>query len=79
MKHTLRFSVKVWRLIQQSLKKERWGAVDQACKRRRTWPGVTLQMLCAKAGMSRQNYYKVRKQRQRREIDESLVVDLVQR
>ena len=34
-------------------------------------------MLCERVGMSRQNYYAARRQRQRRQIDEELVVELV--
>jgi putative transposase len=34
-------------------------------------------MLCKKVGMSRQNFYKARKQRQRREVNEKLVKELV--
>jgi len=33
--------------------------------------------LCRVAGMSRQNYYRARRQRERRAVDESLVVELV--
>lgn len=35
--------------------------------------------LCAYVGMSRQNYYAARRLRQRREIDEALIVELVKR
>jgi len=35
--------------------------------------------LCARVGMSRQNYYAARCLRQRREVDESLVLELVRR
>jgi putative transposase len=35
--------------------------------------------LCARAGMSRQNFYKSRKLRNRRKVDEGLVKELVQR
>lgn len=41
--------------------------------------GVTVVAVCARAGMSRQNYYAMRRQRQRRTVDEDLVVDLVKR
>jgi transposase InsO family protein len=41
--------------------------------------GVTIEKLCAKVGMTRQNYYKQRKARKRREVDEGLIVDLVNR
>lgn len=36
-----------------------------------------ISMLCKRVGMSRQNYYASRRQRQRREIDEDLIVELV--
>ncbi len=38
-----------------------------------------IQSLCAKVGMSRQNYYAARRLRHRREIDEMLVLELVRR
>lgn len=38
-----------------------------------------VQALCARLGMSRQNYYAARRYRQRRHIDEELVVELVRR
>jgi len=37
---------------------------------------VTVQRVCRKLGMTRQNYYARRKQRQRREVDEQLLVGL---
>lgn len=36
-----------------------------------------VKLICAKLGMSRQNYYAARKRRQRQEVDEALVVELV--
>lgn len=39
--------------------------------------GVTVQRLCQKLGMARQNYYARRKQRQARAVDEELLVALV--
>jgi len=41
--------------------------------------GISISALCEHAGMSRQNYYAVRRLRQRREIDEALIVELVKR
>lgn len=41
--------------------------------------GVTVGRLCAKVGMSRQNYYARRRQRQRRHVEGQLVAELVQR
>lgn len=38
---------------------------------------VSVAALCRAAGMSRQNYYRQRRQRQRRQIEEELVVGLV--
>ena len=39
--------------------------------------GISISSLCSRMGMSRQNYYAVRHERQRRHIDEDLVVELV--
>jgi putative transposase len=36
-------------------------------------------MLCTRVGMSRQNYYAARRLRQRRQIDEALILELVKR
>ena len=41
--------------------------------------GISISMLCERVGMSRQNYYAARRLRHRREIDESMVVELVRR
>lgn len=41
--------------------------------------GVNVLSVCARLGMSRQNYYQNRRQRQRRQVDEDLVVELVLR
>ena len=41
--------------------------------------GVNVEKLCAKVGMSRQNYYKRRAARGRRDVDSGLVVQLVKR
>jgi len=40
---------------------------------------VAVSRLCARAGMSRQNFYKSRRLRNRRKVDEGLVKELVQR
>lgn len=40
--------------------------------------GLSVRRVCARVGMSRQNYYVARRHRQRREIDEALVIELVQ-
>lgn len=39
---------------------------------------VSVAALCRAVGMSRQNYYKQRRSRQRRQVEEGLVVELVQ-
>ncbi len=39
---------------------------------------LPIAVLCAKVGMSRQNYYKSREVRQRKEVDEQLVKNLVE-
>lgn len=36
-------------------------------------------VLCTRVGMSRQNYYAARRLRQRRQVDEALILDLVRR
>ncbi len=41
--------------------------------------GINIRMLCERVGMSRQNYYAARRLRQRREVDEAMVVELVKR
>ena len=41
--------------------------------------GISISMLCERVSMSRQNYYAARRYRQRREIDEAMVVELVRR
>lgn len=38
---------------------------------------MNVSRLCEKVGMSRQNYYKARRQRQRQEVDAALIVGLV--
>ena len=40
---------------------------------------VSIAVLCKRVGMSRQNYYAARRYRQRREIDEALIVELARR
>lgn len=40
---------------------------------------IAVSLLCKTVGMSRQNYYKVRRVRNRRQVDETLVVELVQK
>lgn len=42
-------------------------------------PQQSVSALCARVGMSRQNYYAARRLRQRRHVDEALVVELVKR
>lgn len=41
--------------------------------------GISIQVLCDHAGMSRQNYYAARRLRRRREVDADLIVELVKR
>jgi transposase InsO family protein len=41
--------------------------------------GSSVAVLCALVGMSRQNYYAARRLRQRRQIDEALILELVRR
>ena len=49
--------------------------VDQGGKQTR----ISVRELCERVGMSRQNYYAARRLRQRREIDEGLILELVRR
>ncbi len=49
--------------------------VDQGAKA----AGIRVSELCARVGMSRQNYYAARCLRQRREVDEGMIVELVKR
>jgi len=41
--------------------------------------GIRVNELCDRVGMSRQNYYAARRLRQRREVDEALILELVRR
>jgi len=41
--------------------------------------GIGVGELCARVGMSRQNYYAVRRLRRRRQVDEAMIVELVKR
>lgn len=41
--------------------------------------GISISMLCKRVEMSRQNYYAARRLRQRGEIDEAMIVELVKR
>jgi hypothetical protein len=41
--------------------------------------GIRVSELCDRVEMSRQNYYAVRHLRQRREVDEGMIVELVKR
>lgn len=49
--------------------------VDKGAKQ----AGICIRELCDRVGMSRQNYYAARRLRQRREVDESLILELVRR
>jgi len=61
----------------RSSKKSGWAAAHGAIARDGKLAGVRVQGLCAKLGMSHQNYYGRRKARQRREVDAQLVRALV--
>jgi putative transposase len=41
--------------------------------------GIGISELCVRVGMSRQNYYAARRLRQRRQVDEGMIVELVKR
>ena len=60
----------------KSLKKTRWETVNQSVEPAKE-SRVSISALCSHMGMSRQNYYAARRLRQRREVDEQLVVELV--
>ena len=49
--------------------------VDQGARQM----GISVSELCDRVGMSRQNYYAARRLRQRRQVDEALIVELVRR
>ena len=49
--------------------------VDQGAKQ----AGISTSELCDRVGMSRQNYYAARRLRQRRQVDEALILELVRR
>ena len=51
------------------------GAVEEGTKQ----AGIGVSALCARVGMSRQNYYACRRWRQRREVDKGMIVELVKR
>lgn len=51
------------------------NVVDQGAKQ----AGISVSELCERVGMSRQNYYAARCLRQRREVDEAMVLELVRR
>ena len=38
---------------------------------------MSVEILCRRAGMSRQNFYKARRKRQRKDIDAQIVWDMV--
>ncbi len=49
--------------------------VDEGAKQ----AGISTSELCDRVGMSRQNYYAARRLRQRRQVDEALILELVRR
>lgn len=51
------------------------GVVDQGAKQ----AGISISELCDRVGMSRQNYYAARRLRQRRQVEEALILELVRR
>lgn len=59
-------------------KKRRWDAVNGVIDRSPGTNKLSVRRVCLRVGMSRQNYYATRRHRQRRQIDEELVVALVQ-
>jgi putative transposase len=61
----------------KSSKKSRWPAGHQAVELEGECFGVTVSGVCRKVGITRQNYYARRQERQRRKVDVGLVVALV--
>ena len=61
------------------VKGNRWSGVHRASEKLQGRRGVSVERMCRKVGMTRQNYYKQRRRRKRREVDESLIVSLVRR
>ncbi len=55
-----------------------WGVIHRIVGERPRAESLNVQVLCKAAGMSRQNYYHQRHQRQKAALDEALVVALVQ-
>lgn len=51
------------------------GVVDQGAEQAR----IGISELCDRVGMSRQNYYAARRLRQRRQVDEAMILELVKR
>ena len=49
--------------------------VDQGAQQ----AGISVSELCERVAMSRQNYYAARRLRQRRQVDEALILELVRR
>lgn len=78
-------SIREWRASERgsrtwgSSKKSRWAAAHGAVETDGGLAGVGVSGVCRRTGMSRQNYYARRRQRQRRQIDGELVAELVRR
>ena len=71
-----RLPVNEWGPAWRTLKKERIDAVGRA-KDAVSTVRISIKILCQKVGMSRQNYYKAHKRRQRKAVDEGLIENLV--
>jgi len=63
----------------KAIKKARWEAVNTVVEGGAKDAGLDIKQLCNYVDMSRQNYYAARRLRQRREIDEAMIVELVKR
>ena len=61
----------------RKLKKSRCEAVAKGIDIGSSDREITVTSLCREVDMSRQNYYKEKKTRQRREVDEELIIELV--
>ncbi len=66
-----------WEMIRRILKKTRYDAVRHAQAECAGGVQMKVSCLCARARMSRQNFYKERKRRRHDAVDEGLVKTLV--
>ena len=71
---------RIWHGPRGVQKKSGWAAAHQALEgRAKRARGLSVAAVCRRLGMSRQNYYARRQERQRRRVDGELIKALVQR